>query len=107
MIDLLDCALRLLVITVHHLLRGVHLLRRRGIYFGHFHRTGAGFAFGGRLLEAGLAAMVCLSLAAISHVAVTDWVEKRFARPELSRAAGILTFMVVLAVLGLGLARLL
>jgi hypothetical protein len=77
------------------------------LYFGHIHRGGAGFAFGGRLLEIGLAGAVCLTLAAMSHLAVADWVEKRTASPELSRTAGILTFMVVLGALGLGLARLL
>jgi hypothetical protein len=105
MTDLLKHAPQLLAATLQRLVCGVRLLGGHGFHFGAFHRNGRGFALGGRLFEIGLAALVCFSLATISHLAVADWVEKRYANPELSRAAGILTFIVVLGALGFGLAR--
>lgn len=107
MTDPFELGLTLLVAAIRQFVSGVHLLGGRHFGFGHFHRAGRGFAFGGRLLEVGLAAILCLGLAAMSNLAVADWAEKRGSSPELSRIAGILTFMVVLGALGFGFARLL
>ena len=78
--------------------------RPHGLHFAAV-RHGAGLAFGGRLLAIGLGAMLCLSVAIVAHLAVSEWVQNRYASSELSRAAGLLSFVIVLGVLGLGLAH--
>jgi hypothetical protein len=105
MTDLFQNALRMMTAAIRQLVCGVRVPAEAGFHLAHFRRFGGGFAFGGRLLELALGGIVCLTLAAMSHLAVSDWVEQRYASPELSRAAGILTFIVVLGILGMGLMR--
>lgn len=81
-----------------------HILRGG---FGHFggHHRGAGIIFGARLLELGLAATVALIVAAMATLSVSDWVRQHYGDPDYAQAAGVVTFIVVVVVLGSGIAR--
>jgi hypothetical protein len=100
----LSCAVPLLAAAAASLASRVPILGRRGVHFAGV-RHAAGFAFAGRLLEVGLAAILCFGLAATASLVTSDWAQNRHAGSELSRAAGILSFVIVLGVLGLALAR--
>lgn len=100
----LSCAERLIA-AADCFGRRARILGRFGGYHFAAGRHGAGYAFGGRLLAMGLAAILCFGLAAMASLTVSDWVQNRYASSELSRAAGVLSFMIIFGALGLALVR--
>ncbi|MGD0189807.1 MAG: hypothetical protein ABSD74_03595 [Rhizomicrobium sp.] len=73
---------------------------------GHFHKAG-GIIFGGKLLIFGMVIIAACALGAMASLSGSDWVTNQTRRASYGRAAGWAIFLVVAAVAGIGLARLL